>query len=195
MLSTIPSERLVLRPLEVADLTALNRAVRMPPPIEDFPEGTWSDAELAAWLEAARARGVKQWAIVHAGEPIGMVRVRIEHGAIAHLGFYVDEARQGAGYTTEAVRAAIAWIFAETAVHRVTLGVMMSNVAMWRVAQRVGFVLEGVARACTPWAGGWHDARYYALMRSDWQAEMMRHERGARRAFVPTSAETQAASA
>lgn len=189
MVPTIPSERLVLRPVEASDLAALDRNVRMSPPIEDLPEGGLSLAELTAWLEAARAAGVMQWAIVHGGEPIGLVRARFERGAIAHLGFYVVESRQGSGYTTEAVRAAIAWIFTETPAHRITLGVTTSNVAMWRVAQRVGFVLEGVARACVLWAGSWHDARYYALLRSDWQAEMTRHERGGRRAFVPTTAE------
>lgn len=62
------------------------------------------------------------------------------------IGFFVDRDHEGRGYVTEAVRAAMAWIFRDLGGHRVRLGCDDTNVRSRRVAERCGMVLEGHIR-------------------------------------------------
>jgi ribosomal-protein-alanine N-acetyltransferase len=62
------------------------------------------------------------------------------------IGFFVDVDHEGQGYVTEAVRAAMAWIFRYLGAHRVRLECDDTNVRSRRVAERCGMVLEGHVR-------------------------------------------------
>ena len=159
--------RLSLRPLVDDDALALAPSLRLPPATEGFFEGSHAVGELPRWLEDARGRGVSLWTVTRGERPVGLVTARFEQDAIARLGFCLDG---DAGVEpSEALGAAVRWIFDATPVHRVTLRTTTFDVTRWRAAQAAGFQLEGVARAEACWAGVWHDTRHYACLREDFK--------------------------
>jgi RimJ/RimL family protein N-acetyltransferase len=62
------------------------------------------------------------------------------------IGFFVDVAREGQGYVTEAVRAVLPFVFEHLEAHRVRMECDDTNVRSRRVAERCGMVLEGHIR-------------------------------------------------
>ncbi len=157
--------RLLLRPLVDDDAHRLARNLRLPPATEGFFEGAHAVGELPRWIADARGRGVCLWTVTRDERPVGLVTARFEHDAIARLGFCLDDDTEAAA--SEALGAAVRWIFDATPVHRVTLRTTTFDVPRWRAAQAAGFRLEGVARAEAQWAGVWHDTRHYACLRED----------------------------
>jgi RimJ/RimL family protein N-acetyltransferase len=63
------------------------------------------------------------------------------------IGYFVDKEHEGQGFVTEAVRAALRFIFEHLRAHRVRLETNEMNVRSRRVAERCGFVQEGRLRA------------------------------------------------
>jgi RimJ/RimL family protein N-acetyltransferase len=62
------------------------------------------------------------------------------------IGFFVDKDYEGQGYVTEAVKAAMAFIFEHLKAHRVRMQCDDTNERSWRVAERCGMVREGHLR-------------------------------------------------
>jgi ribosomal-protein-alanine N-acetyltransferase len=62
------------------------------------------------------------------------------------IGFFVDRDHEGQGYVTEAVRAAMGFIFEHLGAHRVRMECDDTNERSWRVAERCGMVREGHIR-------------------------------------------------
>jgi aminoglycoside 6'-N-acetyltransferase len=62
------------------------------------------------------------------------------------VGFFVDKDHEGQGYVTEAVKAALGFIFAHLKAHRIRMECDDTNVRSRRVAERCGMVLEGHIR-------------------------------------------------
>jgi ribosomal-protein-alanine N-acetyltransferase len=62
------------------------------------------------------------------------------------MGFFVDRDREGQGYVTEAVRAAMGFIFDHLGAHRVRMECDDTNERSRRVAERCGMVREGHIR-------------------------------------------------
>jgi len=62
------------------------------------------------------------------------------------VGYFADEAHTRRGYTTEAVRGALDFIFRHLQARRVRLECDDTNVPSYRVAERAGFIREGHLR-------------------------------------------------
>ncbi|MDH4223265.1 MAG: GNAT family N-acetyltransferase [candidate division Zixibacteria bacterium] len=62
------------------------------------------------------------------------------------IGYFVDVDHEGQGYVTEAVKAALRFIFKYLKAHRVRLECDDTNVRSYRVAERCGMVREGYFR-------------------------------------------------
>jgi ribosomal-protein-alanine N-acetyltransferase len=78
------------------------------------------------------------------------------------VGYYVDEARNGRGYATEAVRLVTRFALGPAGLHRVQAGVMPRNTASIRVVEKNGFRFEGLARNYLQINGVWEDHNIYA---------------------------------
>jgi len=105
------------------------------------------------------------------GELVGRVSLdNVVRGAWqnATIGYFVDRERNGHGIGTEAVRAAVAYGFAEGRLHRIQAGVMPRNRASIRVLEKVGFRLEGVARRYLQINHVWEDHNMYAITAEEW---------------------------
>ena len=94
------------------------------------------------------------FALRHAttGELLGMVGL---HGiaarserrtAHAELGYWMAEAARGHGYITEAARAVCRWGFEELGLERIDWLAFVGNEGSRRVAEKVGFAVEGTQR-------------------------------------------------
>ncbi|WP_310550893.1 GNAT family N-acetyltransferase [Paenibacillus glufosinatiresistens] len=82
------------------------------------------------------------------------------------IGYWIRTSCAGMGYMTEAVNGIVDWAVAELGANRLEIRCSGRNRRSAAVAERCGFVLEGVLRRNqkSP-AGGWEDTRIYAKVR------------------------------
>jgi [ribosomal protein S5]-alanine N-acetyltransferase len=73
----------------------------------------------------------------------------------------------GHGYTTEAVRLVVDYLFGVKKVNRISLVIMPENAASRRIAEKCGFQLEGTARGALFNGGRNVDVLIYSLLRDD----------------------------
>ena len=73
----------------------------------------------------------------------------------------------GQGYTTEAVRLLVDYLFGAKKVNRISLVIVPENASSRRIAERCGFKLEGTARGAFFHGGRSVDVLIYSLLRDD----------------------------
>jgi RimJ/RimL family protein N-acetyltransferase len=125
------------------------------------------------WMEryrAGREEGVREGfvAVDDDGRFLGLaLAVDIQREARQmELGYIVAPAARGRGVGTELLRALTDWAFAEGAL-RVYLVIAADNVGSQRVAERSGYVREGVMRSAHFKAGRRYDATLWSRLPSD----------------------------
>lgn len=101
---------------------------------------------------------------------MGLVRLELLRTAErqAELGFWTARGHRRKGYTAEAGRAVVEWAFSVLGVERLEWVAQVENEGSRAVAQRLGFVEEGIQRARIVHRGTRRDARIAALLPSDW---------------------------
>ncbi len=177
-------ERLLLRPPGTSDIPAFRRllidnADHLRPWSPVAPSG--SDPMSYVDLTKAVARQRSLWRedrsyaflieSLHGSQLIGrLVLSDILRGAAQHatLGYWIAGKQQGQGFTTEAVRLALAFAFETLKLHRVQAATMPINVASRRVLAKTGFREEGVAVGYLQIAGSWADHILHALTAEEW---------------------------
>jgi RimJ/RimL family protein N-acetyltransferase len=86
------------------------------------------------------------------------------------VGFIADVDHQRQGYVTEALKAALGFIFNDLQAHRVFLECDDTNSRSWAVAERCGFIREGCLRENKKHLGNPMSSTYvYGLLRSEWE--------------------------
>ena len=178
------SQRLLLRPLTRDDAPALlavslvNRAFMRPwEPRRDVEAYTLEAMEQGVeeqqrqWSEdRGYSFGVWEQA---AGTLIGRVTLsRITRRAFQNcgLGYWLDAAHNGRGYTTEAVRLVLDYAFGELGFHRVEAATLLHNVGSIRVLEKTGFRREGLALRYLQIDGRWQDHYLWAITSEEWPA-------------------------
>lgn len=73
------------------------------------------------------------------------------------------------GYGTDAMRLLLRYAFTELNLHRVTLTVLAANPRARRSYEKSGFVLEGIQRKQSQYAGQRIDEVYMGILRSEWE--------------------------
>lgn len=164
-----------LRPLHAADVDALWAArTRSTEPWADS-----SDASLRKLRERVTGsgrvtNGELLLGIVADGELAGEVQARQpEMGlppGVFEIGIEIfDPAARGGGIGRRALAQFVAHLFEEEHAHRVQLTTDVDNVAMRRVAERLGFGREGTLRGFMPSRTGPRDYDMYAITREDYE--------------------------
>jgi RimJ/RimL family protein N-acetyltransferase len=171
---SISTDRLVLRPFEEADATALAEMMN------DELVTAWTSAPQPYTLDDAR-----QWVTVRAPaertEGRGIVFAATEFltqrlVGIVHLqntdwrirstevGYVIAPWARGEGYAGESVFAVARWLFRDQKFERLELRTAADNTASHQVAQKIGCISEGVLR--NAWIarmqtndGGWTELR------------------------------------
>lgn len=86
------------------------------------------------------------------------------------IGFIADVEHHRQGYVTEALGAALGFIFDDLGAHRVFLECDDTNQRSWEVAERCGFIREGHLRENKRHPGSPISGTYiYGMLRSDYQ--------------------------
>ncbi|WP_143340635.1 GNAT family N-acetyltransferase [Demequina sp. NBRC 110057] len=163
-----------LRPLRRADeaewlaVRARNRDWLRPweatlPPGRREPSLTYAGLvrrERKQWREAS----AQPYVVTVEGRIVGRVAVAgIRWGAEcgASIGYWVDREYAGRGITPAAVALASEHAFA-SGLHRLEIAVRPENASSVRVAQKLGFVDEGLRRSYLFIDGAWRDHRVFA---------------------------------
>lgn len=178
----LKTERLTLRLPELADAEAMatlfrdNREFLQP----FYPTFEPSIFLLRGWQERIRAiheeyhvgRAVRFSIFLgETREAVGVANfTTIQRDAMqgCNLGYAVAERFQGQGYMTEALSAAIPYIFRSLNLHRIAANYMPVNSRSGAVLERLGFVKEGLARDFLRIDGKWADHVLTALLNPDW---------------------------
>jgi RimJ/RimL family protein N-acetyltransferase len=175
---TLPTERLQLRDLRVADATAVAAGagdrrvarflIQVPSPYPMELARRWVRHRIEWW---ELGRGVT-YAITLADEPdmlLGTVSLRrYARDRRAELGYWLAAPAWGHGFATEAAEAAVDFGFRELGLHRIYAQVLAGNRASLNVLDKIGMVGEGVKRQHVSKAGRLHDVVLYGLLRDEW---------------------------
>jgi RimJ/RimL family protein N-acetyltransferase len=82
----------------------------------------------------------------------------------AAVGYWLAPEARGRGVVTHAVRLVARWVFEELGAARLELTCGPDTHASQRVAERCGFVCEGVLRSHVPFKGGRRDTVVFSLL-------------------------------
>ena len=94
---------------------------------------------------------------------VSLHEVRPGQGCAA-VGYWLVPEARGRGAATQAVRLLARWAFAELGIARLELTCGPDNVASQHVAERCGFVREGLLRSHVPFKGARRDSVIYSLL-------------------------------
>jgi RimJ/RimL family protein N-acetyltransferase len=149
----------------VADPEIL-RFTRIPVPVPDEFARSW-----IAGYETARGDGTREgFAVVNgAGEFVGLglaPQIEADDGEV-ELGYIVTRAARGRGVASEILRLLTAWAFSELGAMRAYLIIDVENRASERVAERCGYLREGVMRSTHLKQGERIDAGLWSRLPSD----------------------------
>ncbi len=86
----------------------------------------------------------------------------------AYVGYWVDQAMAGHGYTPEAFVCVAKFAFEDLMLHRLQVSIIPRNRASHRVAEKLGLRNEGTALRYLEINGVWEDHVRYAITSEDW---------------------------
>lgn len=169
--------RLTLRRFTTEDAEAMYAAWASDARVTRFL--TWQPHEspqatralLDIWCASYVQPDTYHWAIEKDGALIGDISV-VRHSdkhKHAELGYCIGHDYWGNGYTTEAARAVIAFLFDEVGFHRVAICHATQNPASGRVAAKCGMTYEGTEREVfIAHDGTYLDIAHHAVLKQDW---------------------------
>lgn len=86
----------------------------------------------------------------------------------AYVGYWIDEAQAGNGYTPEALVCLFQAAFDDLHLHRVQISIIPRNTASRRVVEKLNIRDEGVAQRYLEINGTWEDHIRYAITTEEW---------------------------
>jgi RimJ/RimL family protein N-acetyltransferase len=144
----------------------LLRFTRVPEPVPPGFARTWLDR-----YEEGRHDGSRDaFAIVDESDNflgLALAPELDDESATAELGYVVAPAARGRGIATEALRQLTQWAFSVAEMQRLELLISVDNLASKRVAERCGYVREGVLRSLHVKQGRREDTEIWSRPPSD----------------------------
>jgi RimJ/RimL family protein N-acetyltransferase len=147
-------DTIVLRPWHMDDAPAVFAACQDPALSHWIPwipsPYTREDAEtyLRGCVDSGDERHPFAIAEVETRELLGAIDMRLDAQRVrGHIGYWVAEPARGRGICTRALRLLAIWGHESLELQRLELITDPANVASQRVAEKVGFVREGVLRS------------------------------------------------
>lgn len=174
---TLETARLILRRAQLSDVQAMFDNWASDPEVTKYL--TWPTHEcvdisrqvLESWIGQYGSNEFYQWIITLKGEdqPIGSISVvsldnRVEK---AEIGYCIGSAWWHRGFTSEAMRAVIDYLFDEVGMNRIEARHDPRNPHSGGVMRKCGMQYEGTARAADRNNQGICDACHYAILASE----------------------------
>jgi len=158
---------ILLRPFTDGDVPAIVAACQDP----EIPRWTsvptpYTEADARAWLASTEE---ETFAIADAAsdEVLGSIGVRYFDGGVGEVGYWVRREARGRGVATRALELIARWALLEKGLGRFQLRADVANEPSKRVAEKAGFVREGVLRSSLELKGERHDVVMYSLIPED----------------------------
>jgi RimJ/RimL family protein N-acetyltransferase len=179
---TLSTARLVLRPFQMEDAQALMALIGVrevsdtmlvvPYPYTLQDAHYWINSRQAAYDEGVMV----SFAITRRADGAFMGGTGLTFGhERAHnkgeIGYWIGVPFWGQGYTTEAVRAVLAYGFERLGLNRIYASHFDFNPASGRVMQKAGMRYEGTLRDYYRKDERYITALMYAILRADWQPD------------------------
>jgi RimJ/RimL family protein N-acetyltransferase len=162
-----------LRAWTLDDVPAVTAACQDP----EIPRWTtvptpYTEADARVYIEAVTDPNVEDHvnlAVTRAadGEVVGSIGLTIVKPEVAEVGYWASPGARGHGYTPRALRLLSVWGFGELKLARMQLGTFPGNRPSERVAEKVGYVAEGVLRSYFDQRGVRRDLRMWSLLPDD----------------------------
>ena len=124
------------------------------------------------WVDGYESPTVYRWGVEYQGELAGDISVVRwnEEDSWCELGCCIARKYWNQGLMTEALTAALEYLFHTVGFHRVQMRHDALNPASGRVMQKCGLQLEGTLRGFKRRQDGtWADIRLYAALAESWQ--------------------------
>ncbi len=173
---------LILRPLELKDVTSLYR-FRNDWEIVRFLGGHsvgYSHADLESWIKSHSSRADEiLWAIAERGTDecvghVGLYKIDYRVGK-AEFAIVIGDTRWlGRGYGTRVTRTLIEWAFLQLNLSKVSLAVLDNNQRALHIYEKLGFKREGVLKDEQIRDGKYLDLILMAVFRAEWGAHPTR---------------------
>lgn len=84
------------------------------------------------------------------------------------IGYWIDRGFEGRGIMTRACRAIVDAGFRDYGLHRIVIECASGNARSSAIAQRLGFVEEGILREAEWLYDHWVDLRVFSMLQQDW---------------------------
>ena len=148
----LESERLLLRPVELADVNETYRCWMNDPAVMQYTESrfqTHSLEQIRQYVLSVQAdAGSRFFAIVEkqSGKHIGNIKIGHIHPVHRHgdVGIIIgDKASWGKGYATESLQLVAGFAGRNLKLHKLTAGIYANNLGSLQAFLKAGFVLEG----------------------------------------------------
>jgi len=131
-------------------------------------------AHLLAAVEYASTDEIFEWHVFVDGALCGGIRLKDIDKADrkAKIGYFIAREFSGKGTVTLAVRTVLAYCFGQLEFNRIELRCAAGNERSKRVAERLGFILEGVLRQDEYLNGTFIDQQVFGLLSVDFIASL-----------------------
>ncbi|MDR1456770.1 MAG: GNAT family N-acetyltransferase [Puniceicoccales bacterium] len=171
----IETPRLQLRPLELSDGDRIVEFMgqRHVTDFLLFFSYPINPDQVHVWLKnviEAKPEQCAYWGIVEKSQSmlIGIISLTMDtYHHKTEMGYWLDSDYWNNGYMTEAAWHAIEYVFSELKLHRIDLTHMVANGRSQRVAQKLGFQLEGCWREGHFKNGSYKDVKIYGMLEVD----------------------------
>lgn len=173
---TIETSRLTLRRLEPADAEMMFRNWTSDAQVTRFlrweAHKTIDDTRnmLQQWIDNYQYDSTYYWGMyLKTGEMIGSIGITItsEYDSKGGLGYKIGSRWWNQGYSSEAAKAVIGYMFCNTDIERIASFSSTENIASRRVMEKAGMRYEGLLRHYYKTRDGFHDCTLYGIIRED----------------------------
>ena len=176
---TIETERLTLRRFKITDAEVMFRnwanddEVTLYMRWATHKEVEESKSVMQQWIDSYEKDSSYHWGIcLKDGEIIGSIGAFVDEiDYNADIGYCIGRKWWNKGYTSEALKALIDFMFTNTDIERLGAYHAAKNVASGKVMQKAGMVHEGFARHKFKSREGFQDSDLYAIIREMWEEQ------------------------
>ncbi len=175
---TIETARLTLRRLELTDAEMMFRNWTSDDHVTRFlrwnAHKTIDETKymIEQWIHHYQDDSTYYWGIyLKDGEMIGSIGITIisAYDLKGELGYKIGSRWWNQGYSSEAAKAVIDYMFRHTDVERIDAYCAIENLASRKVMEKVGMHYEGLLRHYYKTQDGFHDCPLYGIIRNDWE--------------------------
>ena len=183
-MSTLLGRRVLLRPLAVSDFAAWSEVrtrsgewlLRWEPRRLPGQPDVTTDRDAFAVRCSARERERQLgtgygFGVFVEGRFAGEINLSsIQRGPFqsSYVGYWIDEAVAGHGYTPEALVVLARFAFDDLRLHRIQISIIPRNAASRRVVEKLKIREEGIAERYLEINGTWEDHVRYAITAEEW---------------------------